>query len=92
LPPPSSGPCRDELHHIFLHQVVLNALVTRLVAPGRVRLLPPSYSYPLHFHARLAVEQRARAMNDVRVAAYEDDSDLAALPADAHFQSWLRKH
>ncbi len=87
-----SGPCRDDLHRIFLHQAVLSALVTKSIAPGRVRILPPDYSYPLHFHDKLASTQRVRSMNDITVAAYEEDSDLAIVPADEPLKSWLERY
>jgi len=87
-----SGPCRDDLHRIFLHQAVLSALVNKSVDPGRFRILPPEYSYPLHFHDKLTGARRARTMNDITVAAYEDDSDLAALPADEPMRSWLTRY
>ena len=86
-----SGPCRDELHRIFLHQAVLSALVARSVAPGRVRILPPAYSYPLHFHAKLADSKRVGALNDITVAAYEEDADIAAVPAVEPLRSWLAR-
>ncbi|MBN2464872.1 hypothetical protein JXD38_04530 [candidate division WOR-3 bacterium] len=86
-----SGPCRDELHRIFLHQAVLSAYVTKSVAPGRVRILPPAYSYPLHFHSKLADTQRVRAMNEITVAAYENDGDLEEVPADEPLRSWLAR-
>jgi len=84
------GPCRDEPHRIFLHQAVLSALITKSVAPGRLRVLPPSYSYPLHFHAKLAGARRVRRMNDIVCAAYEEDSDLSMVPVDEPLRSWLR--
>jgi hypothetical protein len=87
-----SGPCRDELHRIFLHQAVLSALVTKSVAPGRVRVLPPEYSYPLHFHEKLADTQRVDVLNDITVAAYEEESDLAAVRAEEPLRSWLERH
>ena len=87
-----SGPCRDELHRIFLHQAVLSALVTRSIASERRCILPPQYSYPLHFHAKLADARRVRRMNDITVAAYEDDADLGAVPADEPLGSWLGRH
>jgi len=87
-----SGPCRDELHRIFLHQAVLSALVTRSIAPGRVRTLPPGYSYPLHFHEKLPDTKQMRVMNDITVAAYEEDSDLAAVRAEEPLRSWLELH
>lgn len=87
-----SGPCRDEPHRIFLHQAVLSALITRSVAPRRVRILPPRYSYPLHLHAKLADSLRVRVMNDITVAAYEEDSGLAAVPVDEPLKSWLARH
>jgi hypothetical protein len=87
-----SGPGRDELHHIFLHQAVLSALVTRSIAPGRVRALPPGYSYPLHFHEKLPDTRQVRVMNDITVAAYEEDSDLAAVRVEEPLRSWLGLH
>ncbi len=87
-----SEPCRDDLHRIFLHQAVLSALVTRSIAPGRVRILPPGYSYPLHFHDKLASTQRVRLMNDITVAAYEEDFDLAAVTAKEPLRSWLKRY
>jgi hypothetical protein len=87
-----SGPCRDELHRIFLHQAVLSALVTRSIASERRCILPPQYSYPLHFHAKLAEARRVQRMNDITCAAYEDDADLAAVPADEPLGSWLGRH
>jgi hypothetical protein len=86
-----SGPCRDELHRVFLHQAALSVLVTKSVVPGRVRILPPTFSYPLHFHARLDESRRVRVINDITVAAYEDDSDLAAVPADGPLKLWLSR-
>jgi hypothetical protein len=85
-----AGPCRDEPHRIFLHQAVLSALITKSVAPGRLQVLPPSYSYPLHFHAKLAGARRVRRMNDIVCAAYEEDSDLSMVPVDEPLRSWLR--
>ena len=87
-----SGPCRDEIHRIFLHQAVLSALVTRSIAPGRVRILPPEYSYPLHFHEKLPDTQRVDVLNDITVAAYEGESDLAAVRAEEPLRSWLERH
>lgn len=87
-----SGPCLGELHRIFLHQAVLSALVTKWIAPGRVRILPFDYSYPLHFHDKLTGTQKVRLMNDITVAAYEEDSDLAAVPARQPLKSWLRRY
>jgi hypothetical protein len=87
-----SGPGRDELHRIFLHQAVLSALVTRSIVPERVRILPPGYSYPLHFHQKLPVDQRVQTLNDITVAAYEEEADLATVRADEPLRSWLERH
>lgn len=47
-----AGPCRDELHRIFLHQAILSTLVAKQLDWERVRLLPPEYNYPLNLSDR----------------------------------------
>jgi len=86
-----SGPCSDDLHRIFLHQAVLSALVIRTVDPARIRVLPPEYSYPLHFHDRLPRECRAESLDDLVVPVYEDKADLGVLEDNGQFGSWLQK-
>ena len=86
-----SGPCADDLHRIFLHQAALSALVTRAVGPGRIRLLPSEYSYPLHFHNRLPNGCRVEFLDELVVPVYEDESDLNVLEARGPLGSWLRQ-
>jgi hypothetical protein len=86
-----SGPCSDDLHRIFLHQAVLSALVTKTVKPGRIRILPAEYSYPLHFHNKLPAEFRAGSLDELVVPVYEDKTDLSVLEANGQFGSWLQK-
>jgi len=67
-----SGPCADQLHRIFLHQAVLSTLVAKELPWHRLRLLPPEYSYPLHLHAKVSPERRARTLNELVCPVYED--------------------
>jgi hypothetical protein len=87
--PFQTGPCADELHEVFLHQAVFSALVTKEVAEDRIRLLPPDYSYPLHFQDRMSEAIRAERLDDLCLPVYEDESDLANLPASDRLRNLL---
>ncbi len=84
-----AGPCRDELHRIFLHQAVLSALFTKFLDWNRIRLLPDGYSYPLHLHEDVPRSRRAGTLNTLVCAAYEERRDLDALVAREPLKSWL---
>ena len=90
-----SGPGRDEPHQIFLHQAVLSALITRWIRPECIRIPPPSYSYPLHLHAKTPPARRARALEELVVAVYEeqfpDPSVLADIQVSEPLRSWLEQ-
>jgi len=87
--------CADEPHQIFLHQAILSALIATALAPDRIRILPPTYNYPYNLHARVPVERRARALNDLVCLTYEDRSLNPAamndLEMDAAMRAWLEK-
>lgn len=57
--------CRDQTHRIFLHQAVFSALLAGRLGPAQIRLLPPTYSYPLHLHESVPAEQRAKTLNSL---------------------------
>jgi len=74
-----SGPCSDELHRIFLHQAIFSLLLEKEIGRNRIRLLPPSYSYPLHFHGNMPEPDRAADSDDLVCPVYEEVSDLSIL-------------
>jgi hypothetical protein len=84
-----AGPCRDELHRIFLHQATLSALVAERLGGERVRLLPPEYGYPLHLHRRVPPERRAQKLNYLTCAVYEESQDLMEVDANEPLKAWL---
>jgi hypothetical protein len=86
-----AGPCRDELHRIFLHQAVLSALVTKELDRERIRPLPPEYSYPLHMHDQLPPARRAGSLNDLVCAVYEETPPLDSIRVHEPLRSWLRE-
>jgi hypothetical protein len=86
-----AGPCRDELHQVFLHQVVLSALITRSVPRERIRLLPPEYSYPLHLQAQLPPERRLQWLDSTVCTVYEEEA-LTAMEASGPLTAWLGTH
>jgi hypothetical protein len=87
--PFQEGPCRDTLHRVFLHQAVLSTLVAEELGQEEIRLLPPEYSYPLHMHDQLPPERRARTLNDLVCAAYEEAIPIDGLPIAEPLRSWL---
>lgn len=88
-----SGPCRDDLHRIFLHQAVLSALIAATVEPARIRILPPDYSYPYNLQARVPPERRARTLNELTCAVYEgrdlDPARVTDIEIREPLRSWL---
>jgi hypothetical protein len=67
-----SGPGRDELHQIFLHQAILSALVMKLLDRDQIHLLPPEYCYPLHFQQQIPSSRRSQTLNDLVCPVYEE--------------------
>jgi len=84
--------CPDEAHKIFLHQAVLSAIVSGL-GRDRIRLLPPTYSYPLNFQAQLPPERRAKNLNSLvhvlTVGSLRDARWMDNLPVEEPLRSWL---
>jgi hypothetical protein len=87
-----AGPCRDELHQIFLHQAILSALVPRMLTWQRVRLLPPEYNYPLNLLAEMPPDRRAPTLNSLVNAVYEDAFPWNEIEVQEPLRSWLMEH
>ncbi len=87
------GACADELHKVFLHQAVLSAVVVKSVLPGRLRILPPDYSYPYNLHGSVSEARRAKSLNDLVTVVYEGLSvypeDLVGIDVSEPLRSWL---
>lgn len=87
--------CQDELHHIFLHQAVLSALIAARLDERRLRILPPDYSYPYNLHGSLPPDRRARSLNELVCIAYEERPLHPDLVDDIEIheplRSWLRE-
>lgn len=81
--------CRDDLHQVFLHQAILSGQVTKRLDRERLRLLPPEYSYPLHFQQEVPEARRAATLNVLACAVYEEAADLGKIPVDEPLRSWL---
>lgn len=90
-----SGACRDELHHIFLHQAVLSTLVVTRLEPQRICMLPPSYNYPYNLQEKIPADKQASALNDMVCIAYEDlplhPGNLSNIRIDDPLRSWLEE-
>ncbi|MBN1642557.1 MAG: hypothetical protein JXA09_15085 [Anaerolineae bacterium] len=84
--------CREELHRVFLHQAILSTLVARDVPRARLRLLPPTYSYPLHMHDQVPAQRRARSLDDLVCPVHEGDLALGDLAVSQSLRAWLVAH
>jgi len=86
-----AGPCRDELHQIFLHQAILSTLVAKRLAWERVRLLPPEYNYPLNLLNEIPPDRRAPTLNSLVNAVYEDAFPWTEIDIQEPLRSWMRE-
>jgi hypothetical protein len=86
-----AGPCRDELHQIFLHQAILSTLVAKQLDWERVRLLPPEYNYPLNLLNEMPPDRRAPTLNSLVNAVYEDAFPWGSIEVQEPLRSWLRE-
>jgi hypothetical protein len=86
-----AGPCRDELHQTFLHQVILSALVPKMLTWERVRLLPPAYNYPLNLLNEIPKDRRTSTLNSLVNAVYEDAFPWDDIEVQQPLHAWLRE-
>jgi hypothetical protein len=88
-----AGPCQDQLHQIFLHQAVLSALLVARLRPAEIRLLPPTYSYPIHLQETMLPARRAKTLNSlvevVNEGTLRDGRWMEHLPVEEPLKSWL---
>jgi hypothetical protein len=85
-----AGPCRDELHQVFLHQAILSTLVAKMLDWERVRLLPPEYNYPLNLLPQIPPDRRMPVLNGLVNAVYEEAFPWNEIEVHEPLHSWLR--
>lgn len=90
-----TGPCADERRKVFLHQAVLAALLVKRLRRGEITELPPSYSYPLHFHSDVPAEHRAEHLGRLVCPVYEGrfsfEETLRDVTLKEPLQSWFAR-
>lgn len=88
-----AGACSDGLHRVFLHQAALSAVVAASLEPGRIRTLPPEYSYPYNLQSAVPPGRRAAALNDLTSVVYEkrplDPDVMDDIEIHEPLRSWL---
>jgi hypothetical protein len=88
--------CSDIQHQVFLHQAALSALVEKMIATERLRILPSTYSYPYNMQADVPQIRRAQFLNNLVCIAYEDrslDPDVVRdIVIREPLRSWLSDH
>jgi hypothetical protein len=85
--------CSDDLHRTFLHQAVLSVLTVAMIDPGRIAVLPPTYSYPYNLSAVLPFDRRARSLEELVTVVYEemtlDPGSIHDIEIHEPLRSWL---
>jgi hypothetical protein len=83
------GPCKDDLHRLFLHQAVFSALILKSLEKDRIRFLPLEYSYPLHLQNRLPAPRRIQRFDQLVCAVYEEPEYLEETGVQELLKTWL---
>lgn len=85
--------CQALPPQIFLHQAVFSVLIDALPDPQRLRLLPPTYSYPYNLQQAVPPARRAARLNDLVCIAYEERSldprQVSDIAIDEPLAAWL---
>jgi hypothetical protein len=68
--------CNDEIHQVFLFQVLLSCLVVKAIPEPRIAILPSTYNYPCHLHDQVPTSKQLTTLNDAVCVAYENQSFL----------------
>jgi len=88
-----SGACSDIPHRIFLHQAPFSPIVAIVIPEPRIRILPPTYSYPYNLHDDVPADRRPTSLNDLVSVAYEDRSlapdTLSGIAVRDPLRTWL---
>ena len=88
--------CQDERHQIFLHQAILSTLLSTMLDPDRLRILPPEYVYPYNLHQDVPHERRAAILNDLVCIYYEgrmlNPGAIDDIEVQEPLRSWLSEH
>jgi len=85
----------EQREKIFQFQALLAALVVGKILPERLRILPPSYSYPYNLHSSVPEVKKPRTLEELVCFTYEQRSIHPDEVQDVRFgetlEKWLRK-
>ena len=91
-----SDACSDIPHRIFLHQAPFSPIVATTLPEARIRILPPTYSYPYNLHDDVSADRRPASLNDLVSIAYEDRSlapdALSGIGVREPLRTWLAEN
>jgi hypothetical protein len=84
----------DAPHAIFLHQVVLSAVLCARTRPTERRWIPIAHGYPMNLAERVPASKRVGRLNDVVCLLYDtvwdrDPDWLSRIPVDEPLREWL---
>jgi hypothetical protein len=84
----------DAPHAIFLHQVVLSAVLCARTGTTERRWIPMTHGYPMNLAERVPASKRVGRLNDVVCLLYDtvwdrDPDWLSRIPVDEPLRRWL---
>jgi hypothetical protein len=86
--------CQDDLHQTFLFQAILSTLLVNSIGWERLRILPPTYNYPMHLHHLLPPERKTKTMNELVSLINEGEkiepSSFPGMEIREPLTSWLK--
>jgi hypothetical protein len=86
----------DAPHAIFLHQVVLSAVLCARTRTTERRWIPMTHGYPMNLAERVPASKRVGRLNDVVCLLYDtvwdrDPDWLSRIPVDEPLRGWLAR-
>ncbi len=83
---------KDSRYRLYIHQAVLAATILATCEQHEIKLLPPTYNFPLHVIEKIAPERLPKTLNQLVCVRYEDFHEinwLEILPSEEPLKSWL---
>ncbi|MFX0034621.1 MAG: flavin reductase family protein [Candidatus Hermodarchaeota archaeon] len=80
---------KNYIYAIFIHQAILSGVILSTMERIELYELPFDYNYPLNLYYNCPFVYRAKNVNKLITARYEDPEDLKKVPIQDPLKSWL---
>lgn len=82
----------DFRYKVFAHQAILSATILEMCSRAEVKLLPPTYNFPLHLLNKIQTKFQPTSLEQLVTVRYDDFKNpgwSTVLPASEPLHSWL---